>query len=126
MAISAVFYQKNGYAFKPESISFGDGETLDVKINRNGTINTIPIIKRQVTLSLEGATNVTLSTFQNERDDNIAGLIAGSTTGEDMDIMGYLIEKAVLTKVTPSAPITVNGITVFDKIDLQYDSQVYS
>lgn len=126
MAIDVNFYQFQGYAFKPESISFGDGESLDVKINRGGNIATVPIVKRTVTFSLEGATDVDLANFEAERESNISGLISGSTSGQNIDVMGYLIESAILTKVTPSAPINVNGFVIFDKIDLEYSSLKYS
>lgn len=125
MPIDVNFFQMSGYAFKPESISFGDDESLDVKINRGGGIAVIPVTKRTVTFSLEGATDVDLQTFETERENNIAGLISGTVTGQDIDIMGYTIYKAYLSKVTPSAPIQVNGYTIYDKIDLEYKSLAY-
>lgn len=125
MPINVNFYQFQGYAFKPESISFGDGESLEVKINRGGNIANIPIVKRTVTFSVEGATDVDLQSFESEREGNIAGLISGGTTGQNIDVMGYMIYDAILTKVTPSAPIQVNGFTIFDKVDLEYTSLKY-
>lgn len=67
MMVGVTYFQKDGFAFKPESISFGDGESLEIKINRNGTINVIPITKKTVTLTLEGATDVDLVSLQNKR-----------------------------------------------------------
>lgn len=115
MTVGVTYFQKDGFAFKPESICFGDGNSLEIKINRNGTINVIPITKNIVTLTLEGATNVDLVALQNKRDNNIFRLINGSATGEDINILGYIIPNALLTRVTPSAPITVNGFNIFDK-----------
>jgi hypothetical protein len=126
MAVDVLFFNYRGYAFKPESISFEDGETLELKINDGKGITPVPIIKRKVKLTLEGARGVDLESFQNERDNNIASLIAGSSTPTDMNIFGYSIEKALLTKVTPTAPVRVNGITLFDKVELEFTSQVYS
>ena len=125
MPINVNFFQFQGYAFKPESISFGDGESLEVKINRGGKIANIPIVKRTVTFSLEGATDVDLQNFETERENNVGGLIAGTTTGQNIDIFGYTIYDAILTKVTPSAPIQVNGFTIYDKVDLEYTSLTY-
>ena len=126
MSLGVTFFQLRGFAFKQDAISFGDGESLDVNINRNGVINKIPITKKTVTFSLVGATDTDLVSLQNERDNNISGLINGSTAGEDIDIFGYTIPQAVLTKVTPSAPINVNGFNIFDKIELVFESQVYT
>lgn len=125
MALGVTFFQFRGFAFKQDAISFGDGESLDVNINRNGVVTKIPIKKRTVTFTLVGATDVNLITLQNERDNNIAGLINGSVVPEDINIFGYVIEDAVLTEVKPSAPININGFNIFDKIELTYESQVY-
>ncbi|MBN3946415.1 MAG: hypothetical protein HWQ38_07955 [Nostoc sp. NMS7] len=126
MGLNVSFFQLRGYAFKQDAISFGDGESIDVDINRSGTITKIPITKKTATFSLVGATDTDLVSLQNERDNNIAGLINGSVTGEDIDILGYIVRSAVLTKVTPTAPINVNGFNIFDKIELLFESQVYS
>ena len=126
MSLGVTFFQLRGFAFKQDAISFGDGENLDVNINRNGNINKIPITKKTVTFSLVGATDIDLVSLQNERDNNISGLINGSVAAQDINIFGYIIEQAILTKVTPSAPINVNGFNIFDKIELVFESQVYA
>lgn len=126
MALGVTFFQLRGFAFKQDAISFGDGESLDVNINRNGTITKIPITKKTVTFSLVGATDVDLISLQNERDNNIAGLINGSVAAADINIFGYIVPLAILTKVTPTAPINVNGFNIFDKIELLFESQVYN
>ena len=125
MAINANYFQFRGYAFKPDAISFGDGQTQDVNINRNGTIVTAQIAKKTVTFSLVGATDTDLAAFLNERDNNISGLITGAASFEDINIFGYLIPDALLTKVTPSAPFNAAGINLFDKIDLEFQSQTF-
>jgi hypothetical protein len=126
MALDVVFFQYRGFGFKQDAISFGDGESLDININRGGNINKIPIVKRTVTLKVVGATDTDLTTLENERENNISGLINGSAATIDINILGYVIPSALLTKVTPSAPITVNGFNIFDSIDLLFESQVYS
>lgn len=126
MTLGVTFFQLRGYAFKQDAISFGDGESLDININRGGVVNKIPIKKRTVTLTIVGATDTDLVQLQNERDNNISGLINGSAVPENINILGYIIEQALLTEVKPSAPITVNGFNIFDKIELTFESQVYS
>lgn len=125
MAIGVNYFQFRGFAFKPDAISFGDGETLDVNINRNGTVNTIPIKKKTVTFTVVGGTDTDLVQMQNERDNNIRGLINGSARGEDIDVFGFRIEEALLVDVNPSAPIQVDGFNIFDSIELIYQSQVF-
>jgi hypothetical protein len=114
------------YAFKPESISLGDDETLEVKINRDGDINVIPLVKKSVTLTLEGAVDTDLVVFEQEREQNIIDLLNGTSVGEDILIAtGYTIYSTYLRKVTPSSPITVNGKQIFDSVELEFVSQVY-
>lgn len=129
MAIPVQFYtmERGGqvYAFKPESISFNDGESLDIKINANGNVNTVQIKQREVTLTLEGARDVDLQAFENERENGVLGLINGAAITENMNIFGYIVYDALLTNVNPTAPIQVAGRTLFDSIELTYTSQSY-
>ena len=125
MAVNANYFQFRGYAFKPDAISFGDFETQSVNINRNGTIVKADLTKKTVTFSLVGATDTDLLQVQNERDNNIQGLITGAISFEDISIFGYLIPDAILVKVTPSAPFNAAGINLFDKIDLEFQSQTF-
>lgn len=113
------------YAFLPGSVSFGDGETLSVKINHFGTVDTIDLKKKQVTLKLEGAVGVDLTTFLSERENNVISMLNSNPIGEDINVFGYIIERAYLKEVTPTAPVQVAGISLFDSIDLLYQSQDY-
>lgn len=118
---------RNGkiYAFKPEDISFGDDETLEVKLNQGGDISVIPLVKKSVTLTLNGAVDVDLTVFENERVQNVQDLLDNQAIGEDMVFSSYIIYDAYLRKVTPTAPITVSGKTLFDTIELEFASRVY-
>lgn len=58
--------------------------------------------------------------------NNISGLINGSATGEDINILGYIVPNALLTRVPPSDPITINGFNIFDTIELEYSSQEFA
>jgi hypothetical protein len=125
MALDANYFQFRGFAFRPDSISFGDGETVEININRGGTITKIPVIKRTVTFTIVGATSTDLALFENERSNNIDGLISGAASFEDIDIFGYELPNSILTKVTPSKPFKANGIELMDEIQLQFDSQTF-
>lgn len=115
------------YAFKPEDISFGDDETLEVRLNRNGDISTIPINKKSATLTLNGAVDVDLGVFQSERDQNIRDMITNAApVGADMVFStNYVLYNAYLRNVTPSAPITVEGQVIYETIELEFVSQAY-
>lgn len=118
---------RNGktYAFKPEDISFNDDETLDIKLNQGGDIAVVPLKKKSVTLTLNGAVDVDLDVFENERVQNVQNLLDDQPVGEDMAFAGYIIYNAYLRNVTPSAPITVSGKVLFDTIELEFVSRAY-
>jgi hypothetical protein len=42
-----------------------------------------------------------------------------------MDFFGYTLYKAYLKEVTPTGCIEVGGITLYQNIDLMFQSQVY-
>ena len=126
MAIAVNYFQFGGVAFKPENISFGDGESLEVKINSGTSITTVPLVKRTATLTAEGMTADKVIALQTKRDSNINGLLSGQSDGVDLDFGGYKIEKTLLTKVTPSGPISIAGKTIFETVELEYSSQVFA
>jgi hypothetical protein len=126
MPIPVALFQHEGYAFDPGDVSFGESESKDILINRGGLINKVKIRKESVTFKLKGATDVDLQKYEAERTNNVIGLINGSVTGADIPILGKTIYAALLTDVKPTAPIAVNGITIFESIDLEYQSQVYT
>jgi len=126
MPIQVSLFQFKGYAFNPDDISFGDSETKDILINRNGAIQTVSLRKETVTFSLKGATDTDLQMLEQERVNNTVGLINGSVSGEDINILGKTIYNAFLYRVAPTGPITVNGITVFDSIEMEYRSPEFT
>jgi hypothetical protein len=126
MPIPVALFQFRGKAFDSGDVSFGQAETKDIQINRNGNINKVQIAKESVTFSIKGAIDADLGQFDSERSNNVLGLINGSVIGEDIDILGKTIYSAILTRVSPSAPISVNGVTIFEQIELEYASQVWT
>lgn len=128
MAINVDFFVFKDRTYRPEDISFGEAETYEVTINGGdkGTITTIPLRKRTATLTLRGAVEADLNSVQTERDANIVALINRNEDVETLDFGGFLVEDALLTDFTPSAPVTVEGNVIFETIELTYSSQVYS
>ena len=113
------------FAFKPEDISFGDDETLEIKLNQGGDIAVVPLVKKSATLTIQGAVDVDLDAFESERVQNVQDLIDNQPVGADMSFSNYIIYNAYLRKVTPTAPITVSGKTLFDTIELEFVSRAY-
>lgn len=115
------------YAVKPDGVSFGEAETNDILINggADGTVTTIPIKKRQVTLTVEGVTDVDIARIQNKRDENILDLINRRATVQDLNFGGFVVEQTLITDFTPSAPKVVDGIGIFDQMEVVFSSQVF-
>ena len=126
MTVPVAYYVFRGMAFDSGDITFGEAENKDIFINRAGTINKVNIKKDSVTFKIRGGTDVNLAAFEQEREDTVIGLINGTATPEDIDILGRTVSSAVLTKVTPSAPLSVAGNTIYESIDLEFQSQVWS
>lgn len=115
------------YAVKPDGISFGEAETEEVKINggSDGSVTTVPIKKRQVTLRVEGVTDSDITRIQNKRDENILDLINRRAQVTNLSFGGFVVEQALITDFTPSAPKIIDGIGIFDSIEVVYSSQVF-
>lgn len=113
--------------FPPDTISFGEAETQEVAINgrSKGTITKVNLKKRQVTLSAQGVTSPELAVIQNKRDNNIKALLRGTETTSDLTFGTFVVEDALMTDYNPSAPKTVDGITIYETIELVYTSMVY-
>ena len=125
MALDANYVEFRSLAFRPDDISYGDGETVDININRNGTIVKIPVKKKTITFTVNGGDRTLLEQFENERVNNVDGLISGAASFDDITISGYKLPNCILTMVTPSKPFRANGIDLWDQIQLQFDSQTF-
>lgn len=128
MGIPVEFFVLFGYSFGPEDISFGEGNTIEVPINggASGTVENIQLVKRQLTLGLKGATDADVTALEAIRSGNVLSLLNKTIETEDIDIGGYVVEQAYISKVTPSGPQKVNGTTLFNNVELIVSSRVYS
>jgi hypothetical protein len=126
MAIPVTLFQYDGLAYDSGDISFGETENKEISINTGTTIIKVSLPKFTVTFKARGCKGSDLATLEAKREASINGLLSGNTGGETINIFGKVITNAHLTKVTPTAPITVNGHTLFESIDTEYVSQDYS
>lgn len=128
MGINLEYFVFKGRTYQPEDISFGDGETKDILINggAKGTNTTIKIKKQQVTLTLRGGSDDDMVGIQNEREQNIKDLLRKREETEDLDFGGFVVEQALLLDFKPAAPTKIDGITIYETIELTYGSQIFS
>lgn len=126
MGIPVVYFQFDGLAYDSGDISFGDGESKDITINTGTTINKVTLTKKTVTFKARGCSGSDLAILESKRDAAISQMLRGGAPGADINILGKVIESAYVSKVTPSAPIKVDGIVIFESIDTEYTSQVFS
>lgn len=126
MGIPIGYFTHDGLAYEGSDISFGDGESKEITINTGTAINKVSITKKTVTFTARGASGADLTGLQGKRDAAIRALLRGGTPGSDINILGMVVEQAYCSKVSPSAPITVDGITIFETIAVEYTSSVYS
>lgn len=126
MGIPVTLFQYDDLAYDSGDISFGEGENKELNINTGTQIVKANIVKFSVTFKARGCTGANLAQLEAKREDTIKGLLRGNTAGETINVFGKVITNAHLMKVTPSAPITVDGITLFESIDLEYVSQDYA
>ena len=80
MPIPVALYEKDGFAYNPEDISFGEVESKEIFINQNGLVNKISLVKQSVTFKLKGTINTDLAKLDLERQNNVLRLINGSVT----------------------------------------------
>ena len=128
MSLSVDFLVAFGFTFLPEDINIADGETIDVPVNggETGQLDTVQLVKRQLTLTLRGATERDVQNLEAIRANNVLGLLNRNLVTEDINIGGYIIYQAYIAKVTPSAPKIINGQFVFDQVELITNSRVYT
>jgi hypothetical protein len=124
MGINVIYYQIPGHDLVAESsdINFGDAETKEVTINKGGRILKVGLRKPNVTFNIRGATSLNLTQLRADIENTIRGMIFGSYTTQTLDIGGYVIEDAVMVSVRPSGPTIIEGISVFEQIEMVWNS----
>ncbi len=128
MSVSVDYLEYEDLLFDTDDISFGEVESIEVPVNggASGDITTIPLRKRQVTLTARGATEDDVRRLEALRGDNVTALLAKQDVGIDLDFGGFPIPKAYLADVTPGGFRKVNGKVVYDSIELLVNAQRYT
>lgn len=115
------------FAFNPDDISFGDADTRDITINRNGDIQVIQLKKESVTFSIKGVSELDLGALELARTTQLEGLIAGTGSPPgDIIFPGKTIITPIIYRVAPSGPIKVQNITIYETVEVEMRSPKYS
>lgn len=126
MAINVAFFKLPGteYAVLPEDISFGDAGNLTFSTNNQGLVDEQQIVKESVTFKVKGVSVEVLQQLRQQRANNVIGRITGAVAPTDVNVVGYIVEKALLRSVKPEKIVTIEGITLID-MSVEYASLVY-
>lgn len=127
MAIAHELFTLDGISYAPGDISFGEGETLEVAVNGldQGFITNVPLYKPQLTLTARGVTQINLDALQAVELKNKEDLLYNRLELRDINIGGFVIQGAYLAKITPSGFQIVGNRTIFDSVELLYNSPFY-
>jgi len=122
MALSIVNLIVDGIAYESQDIAFGDAETKEITVQRDGKILRVNLKKRQVTFTARGVTQLQVTQFEQKAEDNIRKMIFGGLQTINIDIGGYVIADAVLFSITPSAPTLIEGVALYENCQFVYNS----
>lgn len=112
-------------AVLPEDIKPGTQGDLTFNTNSGGLVDEVSISKETVGITLKGISAATFAELRAKRATAIAGRVTGSVAAEDIDFGGYVLEQAILNKVTLSKFVKVAGVTIID-CEVEYRSLVYN
>ena len=128
MAIRVVLAQLPGtqYAIEPDGVSFGTaGSSLTFATNNGGVVDEQEISKESVTFNVRGVSSEFIQSLRQQRVNNVIGRINGSVSPSDLEIGGYILEKALLAAVTIQRIVTIETTTIIDA-QVEYRSTVYT
>lgn len=129
MAIDVAFYVLTDLAAQPavlpEDIKPGTQGDLTFNTNSGGLVDEVSISKETVGITLKGISAATFAELRTKRAAAIAGRVNGTTAAEDIDFGGYILEQAIINKVTLSKFVRVANVTIID-CEVEYRSLVYN
>lgn len=114
-------------AFAQGDISFGEVETLDVPVNVGVDILSVPLRKRQLTLTARGVNANALASLFQERENVVETLLNATApvTGDNIVIGPDTLYSMLLSDVQiTEAPIQV-GSNSTTTVQIVYNSTVY-
>lgn len=125
MAVDVNFFTRDGIAFAPGDVSFGDAETLSPPVNTGTVVLSIPLRRRSVTLNARGVTSDKAGQLDGVRDNAVRSLAAGDITGSDITIGPVTLSGALLLDYSITAPITVAGKELLETMSLTYQAATF-
>jgi len=125
MAVTVNLPVFRGFAILPDDITFAEAEQQQVPVLVNGRVRQVNLVRRSLTFRLKGIPAGSAIAFIDQARTSNTDQILGSPTYEDINLGGYILRNAILTKATPSAPITFNGLAIMPNLELVYESQSF-
>jgi len=125
MAVTVNLPVFRGFAILPDDITFAEAEQQQVPVLVNGRVRQVNLVRRSLTFRLKGIPAGSAIAFIDQARNSNTDQILGSPTYEDINLGGYILRNAILTKATPSAPITFNGLAIMPNLELVYESQSF-
>lgn len=125
MAVTVTLPQFKGFAVNPDDITFAEAEQQQVPVLVGGRVRQVNLVRRSLTFRLKGIPAGSAIAFIDQARNTNIDQINGTPVYEDIALGGYTLRNAILTKATPSAPITFNGISIMPTLELVYESQSF-
>lgn len=129
MAIAVEYYILTSLAAQPavlpEDIKPGTQGDLTFNTNSGGLVDEVTISKETVGITLKGISAATFEELRTQRAASITGRVLGTVAAEDIDFGGYILEQAIINKVTLSKFVKVAGVPIID-CEVEYRSLVYN
>lgn len=125
MAVSVQLPQFKGFGVDPSDITFGDGQSQSIAVLVNGRVQEVTFVRRSLTFRIKGIPAGSAISFIEQAKRSNIDQVVGSPIYEDISLGGYVLQRAILKKATPSAPIVFNGGAIMPLLELVYESDVF-
>lgn len=127
MPVSIQLLQFEGFAVLPEDIQFGEANSTEILVNRNGAISNFSVARDTLTVTLKGINANQAQGFVDLARNNRQSLVrSGNAPLRTITIAGKTLINACLIKATPSGTIKVAGLELMESLQLEYQSLFYT
>jgi len=125
MTVKISLPQFHGYGVNPDDITIAEAETQQVPVLINGRVRQVNLVRRNMTIKLKGINAGDALAYINQAINSPVDQIIGTPPYEDINMGGYILQKAVLVKATPTPCISFNGLQIMPTLELVYESQIF-
>lgn len=128
MPISINPYQTfRGFAIASEDVSYGDGDTQEVKVIQAGRMIGLKYVRRTCTVTLRGLKESEIASLEQEARSNRMSLMTTEVAGENLNFGGGVFKRALLLRVIVNGVATaIAGQRIVDSVQLEFESLTYA